>query len=75
MADGSAEAAAPFIRIAQGRNLQEFLPVPFTRTLTHFRPVIQTAGQFNADATADIAMLLMLGASRRVYEGQEMVRT
>jgi lactate dehydrogenase-like 2-hydroxyacid dehydrogenase len=29
----------------------------------------------NADATADIALLLMLGASRRVYEGQEMVRT
>jgi lactate dehydrogenase-like 2-hydroxyacid dehydrogenase len=29
----------------------------------------------NADAAADIAMLLMLGASRRVYEGQEMVRT
>jgi lactate dehydrogenase-like 2-hydroxyacid dehydrogenase len=26
-------------------------------------------------ATADIAMLLMLGASRRAYEGQEMVRT
>jgi lactate dehydrogenase-like 2-hydroxyacid dehydrogenase len=29
----------------------------------------------NADATADIAMLLMLGASQRAYEGQEMVRT
>ncbi len=29
----------------------------------------------NADATADVAMLLMLGASRRAYEGQEMVRT
>ena len=29
----------------------------------------------NADATADIAMLLILGASRRAYEGQEMVRT
>jgi lactate dehydrogenase-like 2-hydroxyacid dehydrogenase len=29
----------------------------------------------NADATADIAMLLMLGASRRAYEGQEVVRT
>ena len=29
----------------------------------------------NAEATADIAMLLMLGASRRAYEGQEMVRT
>jgi lactate dehydrogenase-like 2-hydroxyacid dehydrogenase len=29
----------------------------------------------NADATADIAMLLMLGASRRAYEGQEMLRT
>jgi lactate dehydrogenase-like 2-hydroxyacid dehydrogenase len=29
----------------------------------------------NADATAEITMLLMLGASRRAYEGQEMVRT
>jgi lactate dehydrogenase-like 2-hydroxyacid dehydrogenase len=29
----------------------------------------------NSDATADIVMLLMLGASRRAYEGQEMVRT
>jgi lactate dehydrogenase-like 2-hydroxyacid dehydrogenase len=29
----------------------------------------------NADATADIAMFLMLGASRRAFEGQEMVRT
>ena len=29
----------------------------------------------NADATADIAMLLMLGASRRAHEGQELVRT
>jgi lactate dehydrogenase-like 2-hydroxyacid dehydrogenase len=29
----------------------------------------------NADATADIAMLLMLGASQRAYEDQEMVRT
>jgi lactate dehydrogenase-like 2-hydroxyacid dehydrogenase len=29
----------------------------------------------NADATADVALLLMLGASRRAYEGQEMVRT
>ena len=29
----------------------------------------------NSDATADIAMLLMLGASRRAFEGQEMVRT
>ena len=28
----------------------------------------------NSEATADIAMLLMLGASRRAYEGQEMVR-
>ena len=28
----------------------------------------------NADATSEIAMLLMLGASRRAYEGQEMVR-
>lgn len=27
------------------------------------------------DATADIAMLLLLGASRRVYEAQELVRT
>jgi lactate dehydrogenase-like 2-hydroxyacid dehydrogenase len=29
----------------------------------------------NADATADIAMLLMLGASRRAHEGQEMLRS
>ncbi len=29
----------------------------------------------NSDATADIAMLLLLGASRRAFEGQEMVRT
>jgi len=29
----------------------------------------------NSDATADIAMLLMLGASRRAYEGQQMVRS
>jgi lactate dehydrogenase-like 2-hydroxyacid dehydrogenase len=29
----------------------------------------------NTDATADIAMLLLLGASRRAYEGQEAVRT
>src|ERR1700728_4471769 len=29
----------------------------------------------NSDATADIAMLLMLGASRRAYEGQEMIRS
>src|SRR5580658_7497272 len=29
----------------------------------------------NAEATADVAILLMLGASRRAYEGQEMVRT
>jgi lactate dehydrogenase-like 2-hydroxyacid dehydrogenase len=29
----------------------------------------------NSDATADITMLLMLGASRRAYEGQELVRT
>ena len=29
----------------------------------------------NADATAEIAMLLMLAAARRAYEGQELVRT
>jgi lactate dehydrogenase-like 2-hydroxyacid dehydrogenase len=29
----------------------------------------------NADATAEIAMLLMLGAARRAYEGQELVRS
>jgi lactate dehydrogenase-like 2-hydroxyacid dehydrogenase len=29
----------------------------------------------NSEATADLAMLLMLGASRRAFEGQEMVRT
>jgi lactate dehydrogenase-like 2-hydroxyacid dehydrogenase len=29
----------------------------------------------NVDATAEIAMLLMLGAARRAYEGQQLVRT
>src|ERR1700733_3033221 len=29
----------------------------------------------NSEATADLAMLLMLGASRRAFEGQQMVRT
>jgi lactate dehydrogenase-like 2-hydroxyacid dehydrogenase len=29
----------------------------------------------NHEATADIAMLLMLGASRRAYEAQEIIRT
>lgn len=29
----------------------------------------------NADATAEIAMLLMLGAARKAYEGQELVRS
>jgi len=29
----------------------------------------------NADATAEITMLLMIGAARRAYEGQELVRT
>jgi lactate dehydrogenase-like 2-hydroxyacid dehydrogenase len=29
----------------------------------------------NSEATADIAMLLMLGASRRAYEAQEIIRT
>lgn len=29
----------------------------------------------NHDATADVAMLLMLGSSRRAYEAQELVRT
>ena len=29
----------------------------------------------NSEATADIAMLLILGASRRAYEAQELVRT
>ena len=29
----------------------------------------------NSEATADIAMLLMLGASRRAYEAQEILRT
>jgi lactate dehydrogenase-like 2-hydroxyacid dehydrogenase len=37
-------------------------------------PVAYTPG-VNSDATADIAMLLMLGASRRAYEAQELVRT
>src|SRR5882757_8088956 len=37
-------------------------------------PVAYTPG-VNHDATADIAMLLLLGASRRAYEAQELVRT
>lgn len=36
-------------------------------------PIGYTPGA-NADATAEIAMLLMLGAARRAYEGQELVR-
>jgi lactate dehydrogenase-like 2-hydroxyacid dehydrogenase len=37
-------------------------------------PVAYTSG-VNNEATADIAMLLLLGASRRAYEAQELVRT
>jgi lactate dehydrogenase-like 2-hydroxyacid dehydrogenase len=37
-------------------------------------PIAYTPG-VNNEATADIAMLLMLGASRRAYEAQELVRT
>ena len=37
-------------------------------------PVAYTPG-VNSEATADIAMLLWLGASRRAYEAQELVRT
>jgi lactate dehydrogenase-like 2-hydroxyacid dehydrogenase len=37
-------------------------------------PVANTPG-VNSEATADIAMLLLLGASRRAYEAQELVRT
>jgi lactate dehydrogenase-like 2-hydroxyacid dehydrogenase len=37
-------------------------------------PVAYTPG-VNSEATADIAMLLLLGASRRSYEAQELVRT
>jgi lactate dehydrogenase-like 2-hydroxyacid dehydrogenase len=37
-------------------------------------PVSLTPG-VNNEATADIAMLLLLGASRRAYEAQELVRT
>ena len=36
-------------------------------------PIAYTPG-VNAEATADIAMLLLLGASRRAYEAQELVR-
>jgi lactate dehydrogenase-like 2-hydroxyacid dehydrogenase len=36
-------------------------------------PVAYTPG-VNSDATADIAMLLLLGASRRAYEAQDLVR-
>ena len=37
-------------------------------------PIAYTPG-VNSEATADIAMLLLLGASRRTYEAQELVRT
>jgi lactate dehydrogenase-like 2-hydroxyacid dehydrogenase len=37
-------------------------------------PVAYTPG-VNNEATADIAMLLLLGASRRAYEAQQLVRT
>jgi lactate dehydrogenase-like 2-hydroxyacid dehydrogenase len=37
-------------------------------------PVAYTPG-VNSEATADIAMLLLLGASRRTYEAQQLVRT
>jgi lactate dehydrogenase-like 2-hydroxyacid dehydrogenase len=37
-------------------------------------PVAYTPG-INSEATADIAMLLLLGASRRAYEAQDLVRT
>jgi len=37
-------------------------------------PVAYTPG-VNNEATADVAMLLLLGASRRAYEAQELVRT
>ena len=37
-------------------------------------PVAYTPG-VNSEATADIAMLLLLGASRRAYEAQELIRT
>src|SRR6202045_3594017 len=37
-------------------------------------PVAYTPG-VNSEATADIAMLLLLGALRRAYEAQELVRT
>src|ERR1700758_3437286 len=37
-------------------------------------PIAYTPGA-NSEATADIAMLLLLGASRCAYEAQELVRT
>jgi lactate dehydrogenase-like 2-hydroxyacid dehydrogenase len=37
-------------------------------------PVAYTPG-VNSEATADIALLLLLGASRRAYEAQELIRT
>jgi lactate dehydrogenase-like 2-hydroxyacid dehydrogenase len=37
-------------------------------------PVANTPGVLN-DATADVAMLLLLGASRRAYEAQNLVRS
>jgi lactate dehydrogenase-like 2-hydroxyacid dehydrogenase len=45
------------------------------RAAANKRIAIAYTPGINADATADIAMLLMLGASRRAHEGQEMVRT
>jgi lactate dehydrogenase-like 2-hydroxyacid dehydrogenase len=37
-------------------------------------PVAYTPG-VNSEATADVAMLLLLGASRRAHEAQELIRT
>ena len=37
-------------------------------------PIAYTPG-VNSEATADIAMLLLMGASRRAYEAQELVRS
>jgi lactate dehydrogenase-like 2-hydroxyacid dehydrogenase len=37
-------------------------------------PIANTPGVLN-DATADVAMLLLLGASRRAYEAQQLVRS
>src|SRR5512138_233921 len=37
--------------------------------------VVSNTPEVLTDATAEVALLLLLGAARRAYEGQEMLRT